>query len=80
MRHIHELGVVQLVRDLNGFDGATTVLSQDDIGLASPPVIAVLRGRPVEQHNHIRVMLQRAGLAQISQLRLFIGTRLRTTV
>ena len=68
------------MRDLNGFDGATTVLSQDDIGLASPLVIAVLRVRSVEQHNHIRLLLQRAGLPQIRQLRLFIGTRLRTTV
>src|SRR5690606_11525615 len=77
--HAGEPAVVKLPshRDRGGRPAA--VFSHDQVGLPGPRRI-LISIRLVNQYDDIRVLLDRPGLAQISQLGFFVGALLRPTV
>src|SRR5699024_949382 len=64
-REIDEPGVVQLVGHGHGTNGTTTVLGEDDVRLARALMVRLLGVGAVQQHDHVSVLLQRTGLAEV---------------
>src|SRR4051812_28869220 len=71
-------------RELDGADRTVALLADDDLGgalgfLVPLPVgIAVLLFAE-DEHDHVGVLFERAGLAQVRQLRAVVGAGLRRT-
>ena len=58
--HWGESGVVKLVRHRDCPRSTATVLRHDDVRLPCPFVVFVLRVRAVDEHDQIRVLLERS--------------------
>src|SRR3954452_10170176 len=56
---VRETAVVQLVRDGDGTGGTVPVLGEDQVRLAGSGVVALERVGPVQQDDHVRVLLDR---------------------
>src|SRR5437868_14813644 len=75
--HGGEARVVALEAHRDAVDRAGSVLGDDDVGLARPVGLAVAVGvGPVEQHDDVSVLLDRAGLTQVGELRGLVGALL----
>src|SRR5699024_2388346 len=65
---IPEAAHVQLMSQRDSARAATAMLGHDDVRLTCAGVVAVLRVRPVDQEDDVRVLLQGAGLAEVGGL------------
>ena len=59
VRHIRKSRQMQLMRHGDRFRRPITVLTENQIRLATPRIIAFEGIRPVQQDDHVRILLQR---------------------
>src|SRR5690625_6615173 len=64
--HVLEPGVVALEGDRDGLGGAVAVLGHDQVGLTGAGGLLLVVVLAVDQQDQIRVLLDRAGLAQVA--------------
>ena len=66
---VGEARVAALVGQLHGVQGAVSVLADDQLGLALVLALGVVVVVAVDEHDQVGVLLDRAGLTQVGQLR-----------
>lgn len=71
---------MQLMRHGNCGRRPIPVLTQNNVGFTTARVITIKCIGAMQKHNHVRILLQRTGFAQVRDLRLLICTLFWATV
>src|SRR6056297_1049212 len=74
---VRELGQVGQERELDDAGGTVAVLGDDQFGDALVRAVVVVDLVTVDEADEVRVLLDRAALTQVGELRPLVGARLR---
>src|SRR3954468_2925875 len=78
--HVDETRVVQLGGDEDVSGRAVSVLGHDEVRLTRARGLLLVEVLAVQQNHHVGVLLDRAGLSKVGELRALVLSLLRATV